>query len=168
MNFMDKLYSGADFDCKKSVGLGLVSMNDLKTIAKSEALGNKVSLSEIIGIGKTALRKVNVQDVYDIHNNVWIIETPDEYIVSMLVTKTGDFAELNNEPQCAIVGCTREVPMPNTSIELNLYDYHTKLNPNGNYPSTKSHIVPEKVYKLSPDVSYVQTEFGRYYLQIEN
>ncbi len=169
MNYLDKLYSGAEFVASKAVSIGLVSKETLDNAIKNNCLANKtISVAKIVGVDETRIKQECVDDVYSLHNNVCILETPKEYIISMLITRSGDFRELRNEPKCANVGSTYEEPLPDTSVSIGLYEYRTKLNSSGLYHCVKSHVVPEKVFKLSDEVCFMKSPYGRYYVLVNS
>ena len=168
MNFMDKVFRGPEFDLSKPVKLGLVSQQIIEYISKSYCSGIETDCAVIQGANKVDKRKIIADEVYNIHNNVSIIETPDEYIIAMLLSNSGYFRALDNEPHCAMVCYSNEIPHRDLSTSISLYEYRTKLSPIGYYKTTYSHIVPDKVVQLDDDVYFARSEFGRYYIQIEN
>ena len=168
MNFMDKVFRGPEFDLSKPVKLGLVSQQIIEYISKSYCSGIETDCAVIQGANKIEKRKIIADEVYNIHNNVSIIETPDEYVIAMLLSNSGYFRALDNEPHCAMVSYSNEIPLKDVSTGINLYEYKTKLSPIGYYKTTYSHIVPDKVVQLDDDVYFARSEFGRYYIQIEN
>lgn len=168
MNYMNKLFHGPVFDASKPVNLGLVSEQIIEYISKNYCSGIETDCAIINGYSKIKKEKIIVDEVYNIHNNVSIIETPDQYLIVMLLSNSGYFRALDNEPHCAMVCYSNEIPLPNTSTAVNIYEYRTKLNPLGYYNTTYSHIVPDKVYQLDTNIYFAHSEFGRYYIQIES
>lgn len=168
MNFMNKVFQGPEFDSSKPVKLGLVSEQIIEYISKSYCSGIETDCAIIRGANKVEKRKIIVDEVYNIHNNVSIVETPNEYIIAMLLSNSGYFRALDNEPHCAMVCYSNEIPQKDVSTSISLYEYKTKLNTIGYYKTTYSHIVPDKVIQLDEYVYFAHSEFGRYYIQIEN